>query len=296
MSKRVAIPPTVAAKVLFEADRTCCVCRQKGKPIQLHHIDDDHSNSVYENLAVLCLDCHTETQIRGGFHRKLDSEQVILYRSDWHEIVSRGRAQQRAFESTEENSSDVGQLVKRIEELKAARNYQELIFTFDNLGQPNLRDKYIELYLKKPRPFEQQFYFRAMQRRTDLLSQTELKKYFDDLERRKDWQDLSSAYFRIGDKINAAKYLSKHVARAIEQGNWFNAAFCLRSLILQNAVDDLFEKSLDVSRQKKELFWELRALQELEWIDELKAVMRANKDAIKGSPLPYDMFDEYSDS
>jgi hypothetical protein len=77
------IPPDVAAEVLFLADRTCCVCRQRSRPVQLHHIDDDPANSTPENIAVLCFDCHRETQIRGGFDRKLDAAQVRLYKLDW---------------------------------------------------------------------------------------------------------------------------------------------------------------------------------------------------------------------
>jgi hypothetical protein len=48
-----------------------------------YSIDDDPSNSLGENLAVLCFDCHRETQIRGGFDRKLDAAQVKVYRTDW---------------------------------------------------------------------------------------------------------------------------------------------------------------------------------------------------------------------
>jgi hypothetical protein len=42
-------------------------------------------------LAVLCFDCHRDTQIRGGFDRKLDAAQVVLYRNDWIVRVSRRR-------------------------------------------------------------------------------------------------------------------------------------------------------------------------------------------------------------
>lgn len=81
--QRIEIPSDIAAEVLFESDRTCCVCRARGKPVQLHHIDDDPSNSAAQNLAVLCFDCHRETQIRGGFDRKLDAAQVSIYKADW---------------------------------------------------------------------------------------------------------------------------------------------------------------------------------------------------------------------
>jgi len=87
----MTIPKEIAAKLLFKSDRTCVICRNKGKPIQIHHIDDDNLNNDINNLVVLCLDCHNETQIKGGFHRKLDAEQIILYRDDWYSIISRDR-------------------------------------------------------------------------------------------------------------------------------------------------------------------------------------------------------------
>ncbi|BDC51056.1 hypothetical protein F183_A33720 [Bryobacterales bacterium F-183] len=59
--------------------------------MQIHHVDGNHENHSIDNLAVLCMDCHTETQIKGGFHRKLDAQQVVLYRNDWLDSVARKR-------------------------------------------------------------------------------------------------------------------------------------------------------------------------------------------------------------
>jgi hypothetical protein len=88
---RTTIPRDVAAQVQFLSDRTCCVCHEPGKPIQLHHIDENPSNHDPDNLAVMCLACHDLTQIRGGFGRKLDAAQVRLYRDDWYRTVAKRR-------------------------------------------------------------------------------------------------------------------------------------------------------------------------------------------------------------
>lgn len=80
---RVPVPKETAARVQVASDRTCCVCRERGRPVQIHHLDEDPSNNDEDNLAVLCLNCHRDTQIRGGFDRKLNSAQVRLYRDDW---------------------------------------------------------------------------------------------------------------------------------------------------------------------------------------------------------------------
>jgi hypothetical protein len=93
---RTQIPTEIAARVLFLADRVCCVCRSKGKAVQIHHIDEDPVNNDEANLAVLCFDCHRETQIKGGFGRNLDFAQVVLYRDDWNEVVARDSTRRKA--------------------------------------------------------------------------------------------------------------------------------------------------------------------------------------------------------
>ena len=80
---RTPIPSNIAVEILFVSDNTCCVCRERGKTLQIHHIDDNPSNNVPENLAVLCLECHNKTQIKGGFGRRLNVSLVIKYRDDW---------------------------------------------------------------------------------------------------------------------------------------------------------------------------------------------------------------------
>jgi len=91
VEQRIPIPTDIAATVLFRADRTCCVCREQGKPIQIHHIDGNPANNDPINLAVLCFDCHDKTQIKGGFARKLDAAQVIHYRDDWSKRLQERR-------------------------------------------------------------------------------------------------------------------------------------------------------------------------------------------------------------
>ena len=91
-NERTPIPPDSAAEVEFEHDRTCCVCRERGLPTQIHHIDDNPSNHATENLTVLCLTHHHETQVRGGFARHLRADVVRRYRGDWVAAVVRSRA------------------------------------------------------------------------------------------------------------------------------------------------------------------------------------------------------------
>jgi hypothetical protein len=80
---RVRIPEDVAARVLVASAGTCCKCEERGKAVQIHHIDEDSANNDFANLAVMCLACHDETQITGGFARRLSPSAVRLYRDEW---------------------------------------------------------------------------------------------------------------------------------------------------------------------------------------------------------------------
>jgi len=88
---RIEIPAEIRSQVLFEQDHTCCMCRERGLPTQIHHIDDDPSNNNPENLAVLCLTHHNETQVKGGFATKTDAMIVTRYRDDWINRVKQRR-------------------------------------------------------------------------------------------------------------------------------------------------------------------------------------------------------------
>ena len=85
---------------MFLTDSTCCVCRIRGKPVQIHHIDKNSSNNTFENLAVLCQECHNEAHIQGGFSQKLDAQLVTKYRDEWLKDVKlrRDSANERAIE------------------------------------------------------------------------------------------------------------------------------------------------------------------------------------------------------
>jgi len=90
---RTDIPTSVVAKVLFASDNTCCVCSDRGRAVQIHHLDENPNNHALENLAVLCLDCHNKTQSSGGFGRKLTRDVVCRFRDEWLIRVSDRRRQ-----------------------------------------------------------------------------------------------------------------------------------------------------------------------------------------------------------
>ncbi|MBL7814333.1 MAG: HNH endonuclease [Saprospiraceae bacterium] len=80
---RIPINIEIATNVKYLSDMTCCVCNDKSKQIQIHHLDENPSNNHIDNLALLCFDCHDKTMIRGGFGRRYDKALITKYRDEW---------------------------------------------------------------------------------------------------------------------------------------------------------------------------------------------------------------------
>lgn len=80
---RAHVPNGTAAYVLTANKHTCCICHEPRKHVQLHHIDGDPSNNVPENLAVLCLDCHSRVTGDEGLGRRFTPDEVREYKRRW---------------------------------------------------------------------------------------------------------------------------------------------------------------------------------------------------------------------
>jgi hypothetical protein len=78
------------AEILFLNRHTCCICQERGRDVQVHHIDGDNSNDDISNLAVLCLDCHSRVTGTRGLGRAFSPLEVKRYKTEW-EAVSRKR-------------------------------------------------------------------------------------------------------------------------------------------------------------------------------------------------------------
>ena len=113
---RTEVPVDTVAQLQLLSDRTCCVCRVPRIAMQTHHIDGNPSNHRIENLALLCLECHNNTLIKGGFGRHLNAEVVALYRNQWHENVAMRRSKPHNETKTIPQNSTVEMLQQKLYE------------------------------------------------------------------------------------------------------------------------------------------------------------------------------------
>jgi len=102
---RKKIPKPLERKVLVMNKHCCCICEISAihKAIAIHHIDGENSNNKISNLAVLCLEHHSQADAglkRGkvGAGKKLTPTAVRDYKKRWEAKVNAiGMAQKRTF-------------------------------------------------------------------------------------------------------------------------------------------------------------------------------------------------------
>jgi hypothetical protein len=253
--------------------------------VQIHHVDDDPSNSSMENLAVLCLDCHTTTQIIGGFHRKLDAEQIILYREDWVANVGRERAQARAAIADDLLGSDTEiKLATGIADIyREANAYESLAMHYAVWGNDELRDKYIDLAIKAGMDDESIIYYRSCQGRTDLIPSQVITRRERRLKSQRDFVGLGRMYRSLNRPVDAVGTTCRGIIAALEAGNIFTAGFYLKEMATEGDALNLFAIALEKARSNGDIWWQVRALAEMDMQSEADELLRANKKSIEAS-------------
>ncbi len=87
--QRIEIPERISAKLLFLNRHRCCICREPRKAVQIHHIDENPSNNDIQNLAVLCVECHSIVSGNQGFGKNYSKKEIILFKENWEEQCER---------------------------------------------------------------------------------------------------------------------------------------------------------------------------------------------------------------
>ncbi len=87
MPQRPQIPQKTVDDLMFASDHTCCICREKGKHVHVHHINGNTSDNNPSNLAVLCLDCHSKVTGSEGLGRRFTSGEIKKYKKTWEHLV-----------------------------------------------------------------------------------------------------------------------------------------------------------------------------------------------------------------
>lgn len=92
---RIPVPSKMAKKLLEMNANSCCVCKRTGIGLNLHHIDGDSSNTVEDNLAVLCVNehdaHHRPIKYPSLNHLDLSAERLLAYKKEWEAFVKESK-------------------------------------------------------------------------------------------------------------------------------------------------------------------------------------------------------------
>lgn len=290
-----SIPVEIASKVLFFSDRTCCVCRVPKKPLQIHHIDGNNANHDDGNLAVLCLDCHTDTQIKGGFGRKLDAAQVKLYRDEWLEKVGRYKYEPKELRIlnagsapvvVDSGASDIAKASERIEaglrKLESGARLMNLVLLYDRTGKSDLRDKCIDkLLLRKDVPIGEEIFFRSMQGKVHLVDKSRAEEQLNEWKKNRNWSMAARAYRHLGRRDEAIECYCLECIDALKGGNPFTAGYYIKEMMEEGLGKYLFECALQEAKGKNDIWWQIRSLQELGRDAEIDDLVLQNRELIE---------------
>jgi hypothetical protein len=96
MARKQPTPKQYNRLIAKNASR-CCVCKRKGIGFNLHHIDGDNSNTVDENLAVLCVEDHDHhhrpSQYTQTKHLELGKDELLKYKQSWETFVQNAKSE-----------------------------------------------------------------------------------------------------------------------------------------------------------------------------------------------------------
>lgn len=98
---------------------TCCICRQPRHPVEKHHIDEDPSNNEWNNLAVVCRNCHGLISVKGNLGARYTPGEVLRYKLDW---------EKRCAEAGED---DIDSPVEEIHETRMIEGDSHEIYPFE---------------------------------------------------------------------------------------------------------------------------------------------------------------------
>jgi hypothetical protein len=283
---RVSLSVASAAQVLFWSDRTCCVCREPAKEVQIHHIDENPANNDDVNLCVLCFDCHNKTQLKGGFGRKLDADQVRLFRDDWLRTVRNKRA--AVSPMVQQNQEELKWRIRYATEIAEIyleqKDYQSLAFHYAALHEEELRDKYIERAIAAGADDEFVCFFRHLQGKP-IPSET-AEREIRRLTSERDVLNRARLYCGLGKYREAALDYMRGITKSLETNRAFAAAFYLKEASEAGIIEHLLRDAFRDAAKKKDLWWQWRALEELGDPGELNAFLLSRATQIERSRNP----------
>jgi len=104
---------------MWASDRTCNLCQKERYHLEIHHINGNPSDNRYENLILLCRNCHSETTAT-GLGRRLSPSLLLKYKTFWEDVIRKRRV---AFDSGDAKLEETARRIGAERVVRAFENY-----------------------------------------------------------------------------------------------------------------------------------------------------------------------------
>lgn len=112
---------------MWASDRTCNLCQKEKYHLEIHHINGDRSDHRYDNLILLCRNCHSEVTVK-GLGRKWSKSLLLKYKNFWEGVVRKRR------EAIDSGNKELEDALIRNEAEKLARMFESYMVKRDAQG------------------------------------------------------------------------------------------------------------------------------------------------------------------
>jgi len=159
--------------------------------------------------------------------------------------------------------------------------FELLAVHYHIIGNADLRDKYIEQVLAGDPDDSTVIFLRGLQRRPDLIPEDVATRHLDRLTESQSWSQRARANCELGRYKDACSDYLIDIQESLRDNRFFSAAYYLRELAESAITNELFVLALKQAQDEKDLWWQVRSLQELGWSSELRELLLAHSDEIE---------------
>jgi tetratricopeptide (TPR) repeat protein len=213
----------------------------------------------------------------------LDTALIRLYRDDWNQAVAGARST-----SVEDDSSapshgvlDAELATSLVEINREERNWVNLAFLYDAIGNVELRDEAIDKAIEEGVTSEILILLRRLQGRLREVPPKVVAEQLDRLREEGSFRSEAVLYQDLSDYRKAAEVYVDGLHVELSKYEDFTLAYYLKELAETNIVPGLFVSALQKAADEDDFWWQVRALEELEWTSELHAFVLENQARIE---------------
>lgn len=167
---------------------------------------------------------------------------------------------------------------------REANNWANLALFYDSIGNEDLRDRAIDAAIAGKLSDWNVIRLRRLQGRLALVPPEILQSEIEGGSGKSDFA-IGGIYEDLSEHRKAAEIYLRSLVADIKSTSDFTLAYELKQILEGSLVSGLFLNALQQAADKEDLWWQVRALEELGWTAQLHELVQRHRDAIDSAKM-----------